>query len=57
MNMAVDALPVMTAPPEKAYFKNKEFSGTSENDADKTKRLQIVYLNSLRHITSKIKHK
>ncbi|SQC85548.1 Conjugative transposon protein TcpC [Clostridium perfringens] len=39
MNMAVDALPVMTAPPEKAYFKNKEFSGTSENDADKTKKI------------------
>ncbi len=34
LNMAVDDLPVMTAPQTLASFKNKEFSGTSETNPD-----------------------
>ncbi|XZM35265.1 conjugal transfer protein (plasmid) [Clostridium perfringens] len=34
LNMAVDDLPVMTAPQTLASFKNKEFSGTTETNPD-----------------------
>ncbi|EGT0000673.1 conjugal transfer protein [Clostridium perfringens] len=34
LNMAVDDLPVMTAPQTLASFKNKEFSGTTETNQD-----------------------
>ncbi len=57
MNMAVDALPVMTAPQRKLISKIKSSPELAKMMLIKLKKLQIVYLNSLRHITSKIKHK
>ena len=39
LNMAVDDLPVMTAPQTLASFKNKEFNGTTETNQDVVKKI------------------
>ena len=39
LNMAVNGLPVMTAPQTTAHFKNKDFTGTTETDSETIKKI------------------